>query len=896
MVSKKTASRSAAGGSGPLFAGSIKNAFCVSTDLTNEASVESFFVLRLLGALGYKDAEIKTKHSVSEKKIARGSKKEAYRPDFLLVCAGQPRWLIEVKGTREIVDDFAYQGAGYAFQVNRESKTKPLTHFVMTNGLHTRVYAWEQAEPVLSLKFADFQPGNTRYEALRLLLGADAVRHGSKPAAASKGPVLTRPALSDVRRAFLRCHHMIYKGEKVSPQAAFLAFAKLLFVKLWEDRRLRDNPTCMARIANGEPLPEDAVRFSSAWISKQEAHEPNPIDTVLFRQLVEQLEAEIARKKRKRIFAPTERLGLSPGTIKRVVGELEDWYLFGIDEDLNGRMFEAFLAATMRGRELGQYFTPRSIVKLIARLARPEATRRTVERVLDACCGTGGFLIEALTDMRNQVYGNTSLSKVEQGKLLNEIANEAIFGIDAGRDPTLARIARINMYLHGDGGSRVYVADALADPPQASEADALEDREDVAELKRLIDRGLAFDVVLSNPPFSMTYQESVPEEARILAGYDLKTEGGANRKSLLSAVMFIERYHRFLRPGGRLLTVIDDSTLSGPKTAFVRDYIRANYLIRGVISLHGDAFQRAQARVKTSILCLEKKHLEDDEQPAAFVYETRYVGLDDVVPKTPPSEAEEAKRLAQEEMVAVVDAYQAYLRGETGPWLVPAERLNDRLDAKHLQPWSVMDLASEWKRVGADVAELDTLVDVIDDDAVIESAQRYSFLKVTYEGRAERGESRLGAEISYESVRLTQRDTIVVSHIRAVDRAICVIDETTEGLVVSSEFTILRKKPKAKVDLMYLWSVLRSAAVVANLLSSASGQARFRINWELLRSQRIPLLPLPQQRKIGDAFRRVLEHEREIARCAQAGTDELAILGLDGEMARDRLERAKPPK
>jgi type I restriction enzyme M protein len=874
---------------------SIVNDFCRADDLMNEASVESFFVLRLLAALGYEDSEIKTKRSIDERKIARGSKRERHKPDHLIVCGRKPRWLVEVKGTNENVDDHVYQGAGYAFQINREDKSKPVTHFMMTNGLYTRVYAWEQSEPVLSLKFADFKAGNNKYEALRLLLGAAAVRRGAPRAAAATGPKLTRPALSEVKRAFLRCHHMIYKGEKVSPQAAFLAFAKLLFVKLWEDRRLRDDPTCMAAIANGDQLPENAVRFSSAWIEKQEANDLNPIDTVLFRQLVEQLEAEIARKKRKRIFAPSERLNLSPGTVKRVVAELESWYLFGIDEDLNGRMFEAFLAATMRGRELGQYFTPRSVVKLISRLARPEASRKIVERVLDACCGTGGFLIEALTDMRNQVYANTSLSKREQEQLLNEIANEAIFGIDAGRDPTLSRIARINMYLHGDGGSRVYVADSLADPPRAADADALEDREDVSELKRLIDNGLEFDVILSNPPFSMTYQDSVPDEAAILNGYELKSHGGANRKSLLSAVMFLERYHRFLRPGGRLLTVIDDSTLSGPKTGFVRDYLRANYLVRGVISLHGDAFQRAQARVKTSILCLEKKQNVDDEQPAAFVYETRYVGIDDVVPKTPPSEAEEARQLAAEEMKTVVDAYSAYLRGEAGPWLVPAERLRDRLDAKHLQPWSVMDLAAEWKRVGADVAQLDALVDVVDDQAKINPAQRYSFLKVTYAGRAERGESRLGDEISYQRVRLTQRDTIVVSHIRAVDKAICVIDEDTEGLVVSSEFTILRKKPKAKVDLLYLWSVLRSAAVVANLLSSASGQARFRINWELLRMQRIPLLPAPQQRKIGDAFRSMLEHEREISRCAQAGSDELAILGLDGDTARDRLERAKPP-
>jgi len=44
------------------------------------------------------------------------------------------------------------------------------------------------------------------------------------------------------------------------------------------------------------------------------------------------------------------------------VRRLEHTFLFGIDVDLNGRLFETFLSATMRGKDLGQFFTPRSIV------------------------------------------------------------------------------------------------------------------------------------------------------------------------------------------------------------------------------------------------------------------------------------------------------------------------------------------------------------------------------------------------------------------------------------------------------------------------------------------------------------------------------------------------------
>ena len=302
---------------------------------------------------------------------------------------------------------------------------------MLTNGFLTRIYRWDKEQPVMSLRFADFADRNTKYEALKRLLGAKAARKGweEKEKPPSAAHLLTRPNMEAVKRTFARCHQIIWKAEKVSPQAAFIRFAKILFVKLWEDRRLRNNAEWLEAIGRGDPLPAEAVRFSARWIARQEENTNNPVDRILFRDLVESLEQEIQAKKRKRIFDSNAGLDVAPGTVRRVVKELEHQYLFGIDEDLNGRMFEAFLVATMRGQELGQYFTPRSIVKLMTRLGKPVASPKKIERVLDGCCGTGGFLIEVLTEMRKQVYENGSLTNVKRTELLNEVANEAIFGM-----------------------------------------------------------------------------------------------------------------------------------------------------------------------------------------------------------------------------------------------------------------------------------------------------------------------------------------------------------------------------------------------------------------------------------------------------------------------------------
>ena len=888
-------------------AGVGSNKFCRSADLGNESSVEQFFVNRLLADLGYEDREIKPKTSLDAILVGKGRKKEAYKPDYLLYGKKMPRWIIDAKAVGENPDDFVGQGAGYCLGINQKfDNDNPVHYFMLTNGFLTRIYKWDQEQPIASLRFADFVDGNAKYEAFKKLLSADAARTGwvSVTDHGTAMHALTRPAMEEVKKTFARCHRIIWKAEKVSPQAAFIRFAKIIFVKLWEDRRVRNNAEWLAAIGRGDPLPGDAVRFSSRWIKHQEENATeNPIDRILFRDLVESLEQEIQAKKRKRIFDSNAHLDVSPGTVRKVVKQLEHQYLFGIDEDLNGRMFEAFLVATMRGQELGQYFTPRSIVKLITRLGKPLASPAKVERVLDGCCGTGGFLIEVLTEMRRQVYENGALTNTKRAELLNEVANEAIFGIDAGQDPPLVKIARINMYLHGDGGSRVYMADGLRKTPAPSGTDTVEGRQEVLELKEALDGDdksgpLRFDLVLTNPPFSMDYSMDDEDEADVLKDYELRKWEGKNRNALRSAVMFMERYYDLLNPGGRLLTVIDDAVLSGPKMGFVRDFLRNRYIINGIISLHGDAFRRAGARTKTSILCLTKRTSEDEAQPDAFVYESRYIGLDDVPSKARASVAALARKNATDEIEAIDAAYQSFLNGQIGPWIVKSDRLDGRLDAKFLSPWTVKNLEAMWEKAGATTICLGDLVDPVESAVKTTPTTRYTFLRISYAGYGTAGETALGSEISYSWVGQAKENDIVISNINAVHGATCVLPKTAETCLVTTEFTVLRIKPEKtdQVDPYYLWSVLRSPAIIAEWLSSSTGLGRHRVGWKLLADQKVPILPMSKQKEIGNLNRRDAALYLEMMSVRESAVKGLDPLGLHSDLAKDKLVRAKPPK
>jgi type I restriction enzyme M protein len=586
------------------------NLYCDRNELVNEASVETFFVDRMLKDLDYQDRQIKTKRSISELVVSLGGAKSVnYKPDYALQYRRKPRWIIDAKAPEENLDKWVFQCRGYCLGLNQTfHRENPVKWFLLTNGIETRVYEWDHEEPVLTLDFSDFASGNPKYEKLRALLSALSIVE-SHPAE-SHSFKFERPTAQQAKALFAQCHRAIWKSEGQGRTGAFMEFTKLMFVKLWCDRQLRQDEATKTLLEQPGTafLPRDAVAFSTHWIEKEKIT-PSPVNDILFKRLRDEIEDDIARKRKKRIFDPNEKIDMRPDTIKVVVAKLQHWDMFGIDEDLNGRLFETFLNATMRGKELGQYFTPRSVVKLVARLAALKVGRNEVEKAIDACCGTGGFLIEVLTEMRNAARKNASLGRSEKEALIETICNESIYGVDFGKNPPIARIARINMYLHGDGGSRIYHADALDKDIEIPRTEDPEVRHDQEELKAAIKKGLKFQCAVTNPPFSMTKELKNEAEARILKQYALATLPGTNkyRSSLRSNAMFIERYHDLLEDGGRLLTVIDDSLLAGSEFEFVREFIRRRFIIRGIISLPGDAFQRSGARAKTSIIYLTKR-------------------------------------------------------------------------------------------------------------------------------------------------------------------------------------------------------------------------------------------------------------------------------------------------
>lgn len=193
-------------------------------------------------------------------------------------------------------------------------------------------------------------------------------------------------------------------------------------------------------------------------------------------------------------------------------------------------MFEVFLNAAIRGKDLGQFFTPRSVVDFMTRISLRNIDLEKIPTILDGCCGTAGFLIEAMAYMTGLIRNDARYNQFDRDEKIKHICNECLFGIEANK--RTSKIARINMYLHGDGGSHIFHGDGLDETPTPSADMSDEEQAETKDQAKTITDS-SFDIILSNPPFSMNYQRNKNEDKRIIDQFTFTTGLSSVKSSVL---------------------------------------------------------------------------------------------------------------------------------------------------------------------------------------------------------------------------------------------------------------------------------------------------------------------------------------------------------------------------
>ena len=278
---------------------------------------------------------------------------------------------------------------------------------------------------------------------------------------------------------------------------------------------------------------------------------------------------------------------LDSNSIRVCFEELEDLDINDAPSHIIGDAFQSLIGPTLRG-DKGQFFTPKSIVSAMVEIVKPANDFK----IVDPACGTGGFLIEAYS----QIISNY---KEFNGKLL---------GID--KDVFLSNTAKAICEIYSSGKYEVINQNSL----------------DINALKKEHSELFEADIVLTNPPFGSKIGVN---DKTILKQFDLgynwiynSTKDNWERTGQLlneqdPQTLFIELCLKLLKEGGVFGIVLPEGIFGNRGDGYIWDFLRANGEIVAMIDCPRTAFQPS-TDVKTNILIFKKIKVEKPSKKNIF--------------------------------------------------------------------------------------------------------------------------------------------------------------------------------------------------------------------------------------------------------------------------------------
>lgn len=462
----------------------LKKAWHVSTP---EERVRQYYIAILANKYGYSLEQMEQELKVNNSKRGQGKA----RADIVIWKSEQDKKdkkaafiVVECKAenVKVRVEDY-YQGFNYASWAHAE-------FFVTTNEKETKyfnvdpAYLPQKLDEVVAIPTAKDVDDAARIEQLK-----------------DQTKLFTRDEFTKTLRA---CHNIIRNNDKLSPEAAFDEISKLLFMKI---RFERDNKGMK-------------VFTKQEYLDAAQNHEKNvrpglkgtDLYALSYMQFLFRTTKEFFKDDR--LFDDKDEINIRENSFIQILEKLETFNLSDTQDDVKGIAFEEFLGTTFRG-ELGQFFTPRTIVDFMTEILDPQEG----EVICDPTCGSGGFLIKAFEYVREKIEAdirskkdslrlsiegndydalpedkqvkishsidkmqaalNTELDTGIEGSRMYQLSRNCIYGTDA--NPRMARTSKMNMIMHGDGHGGVHHHDGLLNINGIFEE--------------------RFDVILTNPPF-----------------------------------------------------------------------------------------------------------------------------------------------------------------------------------------------------------------------------------------------------------------------------------------------------------------------------------------------------------------------------------------------------------
>lgn len=276
----------------------------------------------------------------------------------------------------------------------------------------------------------------------------------------------------------------------------------------------------------------------------------------------------------------------SPLVTEKVVTAIGDLPLN--DNDLKGDLYEYMISKLQTAGRIGQFRTPRHIIRMMVELMAPQIT----DTIADPACGTGGFLVLAGQYVREHNKEKMRLDK----KARDHYQNKMFTGYDT--DQTMLRITAMNTVLHGMDNADIRFNDSLS-------------KENKDEDK--------YTLILANPPFTGSLDNDAVAPNLTAVTKTKKTE-----------LLFLALFLRMLDAGGKCACIVPEGVLFGASNAHVdirKELVDKNQL-RAVIAMPSGVF-KPYSGVSTAVLIFTKTGTGGTDKVWFYNMEADGLSLDD---------------------------------------------------------------------------------------------------------------------------------------------------------------------------------------------------------------------------------------------------------------------------
>ncbi len=258
--------------------------------------------------------------------------------------------------------------------------------------------------------------------------------------------------------------------------------------------------------------------------------------------------------------------------VKEVVELLQVYQIrYNYRQQFLSDFFELLLTTGLK-QESGQFFTPVPIARFIIKsLPLQEITKKKIEAgnkndllptIIDYAAGSGHFITESMEEVQKyidsldeKIYNPTTQKSIKKWKEDQfDWAEDYVYGIE--KDYRLVKTAKVSCYLHGDGLAKVIHGDGLGDFSTSTEFKGLLKETD----KTYPQDNKQFDVIISNPPYSVSAFKGQMNEEKSSKAFELYNR--LTDQSSEIECLFIERTKQLLKDGGVAGIILPNSILS----------------------------------------------------------------------------------------------------------------------------------------------------------------------------------------------------------------------------------------------------------------------------------------------------------------------------------------------